>query len=77
MYRQCHGRVEVDGTGGDESGQGRCGCKSAYETYKRFARTNTRPRSRGLGRPSREEEGGKASEPRRLVPMDSNEDKYL
>lgn len=25
---------------------GRYGCKSAYETYKRFARTNTRPRVR-------------------------------
>lgn len=48
---------------------GRYGCKSAYETYKRFARTNTRPgvrpRRRGGREPVREKEReGKAAEKR-------------
>lgn len=84
---------------GSENAHGRYGCKSAYETYKRFARTNTRrgagPRAqrratgRKMTKERKKEKNKKKSESRKdqetqeedraaaLVPMDSNENKYL
>lgn len=46
---------------------GRYGCKSAYETYKRFARTNTRPgvRPRRWGGREEERTGGREARGRR------------
>lgn len=57
---------------------GRYGCKSAYETYKRFARTNTRPgvrpRRHGVGANRREieYEEGRATAKRGRVEKESS-----